>query len=54
MATQNQVGGSGDQSQRGGSVNFANDPERASEANKKGGEHSHGGLRQQDQSGSGR
>jgi len=34
--------------QRGGSGNFANDPKRASEAGKKGGEHSH----QQSQSGS--
>jgi general stress protein YciG len=33
--------------QRGGSGNFANDPERASEAGKKGGEHSHGGQQQQ-------
>lgn len=54
MANQNQGGGSGDQSQRGGLGNFANDPQRASEAGKKGGEHSHGGQRQQDQSGSGR
>ncbi len=37
--------------QRGGSGNFANDRERASEAGKKGGEHSHGGQQQQ---GSGR
>lgn len=29
-------------SNRGGSGNFANDPQRASEAGKKGGEHSHG------------
>jgi uncharacterized protein len=29
--------------QRGGSGNFANDPERASEAGRKGGEHKHGG-----------
>lgn len=29
--------------ERGGSGNFANDPKRASEAGKKGGEHSHGG-----------
>ncbi|MDQ0474981.1 general stress protein [Labrys wisconsinensis] len=36
--------------QRGGSGNFANDPKRAAEAGKKGGEHSHGG--QQSQSGS--
>jgi general stress protein YciG len=28
---------------RGGSGNFANDPERASEAGRKGGEHSHSG-----------
>ncbi|WP_398471746.1 general stress protein [Tardiphaga sp.] len=35
--------------ERGGSGNFANDPQRASEAGKKGGEHSHGG--QQSQSG---
>lgn len=33
--------------QRGGSGNFVNDPQRASEAGKKGGEHSH----QQSQSG---
>jgi hypothetical protein len=38
---QNESGGKS--SQRGGSGNFANDPERASEAGKKGGEHSHGG-----------
>ncbi len=31
------------QGQRGGSGNFAQDRERASEAGKKGGEHSHGG-----------
>jgi uncharacterized protein len=36
--------------QRRGSGNFANDPQRASEAGKKGGENSHGG--QQSQSGS--
>jgi uncharacterized protein len=29
---------------RGGSSNFTNDPQRASEAGKKGGEHSHGGA----------
>jgi hypothetical protein len=29
--------------QRGGSGNFANDPEKASEAGRKGGEDSHGG-----------
>jgi general stress protein YciG len=34
--------------QRGGSANFANDPERASEAGKKGGEHSHGGQHGQE------
>ncbi len=33
--------------QRGGSGNFANDPQRASEAGKKGGEHSHGGQQSQ-------
>jgi general stress protein YciG len=43
-----QQGGSGGSSQgggsqRGGSGNFANDREKASEAGKKGGEHSHGG-----------
>jgi general stress protein YciG len=32
--------------------NFANDPARASEAGKKGGEHSHGGHSQTSQSGS--
>lgn len=31
--------------QRGGSGNFANDPERASEVGRKGGEHSHGGQK---------
>jgi hypothetical protein len=31
--------------QRGSSGNFANDPGRASEAGKKGGEHSHGGQK---------
>ncbi len=35
--------------ERGGSGNFANDPQRASEAGKKGGEHSH--AAQQSQSG---
>ena len=54
MGNQNQGGESGDQSQRGGSGNFANDRERASEAGKKGGEQSHGGQRQQEQPGSGR
>ena len=38
MANEKQSG-----TQRGGSGNFANDTERASEAGKKGGEHSHGG-----------
>ena len=38
MANEKQSG-----TQRGGSGNFANDPERASEAGKKGGENSHGG-----------
>lgn len=37
------------QEHRGGSGNFAEDRERASEAGRKGGEHSHGG--QQSQSG---
>src|SRR5882757_6189796 len=37
--------------QRGGSGNFANDPERASEAGKKGGERSHGGSSQHQQGG---
>jgi len=38
------------ESQRGGSGNFANDPQRASEAGKKGGEHSREGSRQQGES----
>ena len=39
------------QSERqGGSGNFANDPQRASEAGKKGGEHSHGGAQRQGES----
>jgi general stress protein YciG len=41
MANEKQTG-----TQRGGSGNFANDPERASEAGKKGGEHSHSGSQQ--------
>ena len=45
MANEKQTGGS----ERGGSGNFANDPQRASEAGKKGGEHSHGGGSQQQQ-----
>lgn len=36
---------------RGGSGNFAEDRERAREAGKKGGEHSHGGQQQHSQSG---
>ena len=31
------------ESERGGKGNFANDPQRTSEAGKKGGENSHGG-----------
>jgi len=56
MANDKQSGGVDDQSkQPGGSGNFANDPQRASEAGKKGGQHSHGGASgQADQSGSGR
>lgn len=45
MANEKQTGGS----DRGGSGNFANDPQRASEAGKKGGSHSHSGSSQQDQ-----
>jgi general stress protein YciG len=41
-----QSGETGKSSRRGGSGNFANDPERASEAGRKGGEHSHGGKSQ--------
>jgi general stress protein YciG len=37
--------------QRGGFGNFANDPQRASKAGKKGGEHSHGQSEQQRQGG---
>jgi general stress protein YciG len=55
MANDKHGGGGKDQSkQPGGSGNFANDPERASEAGKKGGQHSHGGSGQANQSGSGR
>jgi hypothetical protein len=36
--------------QRGGSGNFANDPERASEAGRKGGQQSHQGSGQSDKS----
>jgi general stress protein YciG len=56
MANQNQTGGNADKSkQQSGSGNFADDPKRASEAGKKGGQHSHdGSASQSHQSGSGR
>jgi hypothetical protein len=56
MANDKPSGGSADQSkQQGGSGNFANDPQRASEAGKKGGQQSHGGgSGQANQSSSGR
>ena len=55
MSNEKQSGGKDEQSkQRGGSGNFADDPQRASEAGKKGGQHSHGGTGQASQSGSGR
>jgi hypothetical protein len=56
MASEKQTGSSADKSkQHGGSGNFANDPQKASEAGKKGGQHSHGGSTgQSNQSGSGR
>jgi general stress protein YciG len=56
MANEKQTGGTDEQSkQPGGSGNFANDRERASEAGKKGGQRSHGdGSGQASQSGSGR
>jgi general stress protein YciG len=38
-----------DNDKRGGSSNFANDPQKASEAGKKGGERSHGGQKQHEQ-----
>jgi uncharacterized protein len=38
---------------RGGNANFANNPKRAAEAGRKGGEHSHGGQHEQS-SGDGR
>jgi len=41
MANEKQTG-----NERGGSGNFANDPQRARESGKKGGEHSHGGSQQ--------
>jgi uncharacterized protein len=48
-------GNEGSSKQSGGSGNFADDPQRASEAGKKGGQHSHDGdSRQANQSGSGR
>jgi general stress protein YciG len=55
MANDKQSGGNEDRSkQPGGSGNFANDSQRASEAGKKGGQLSHGGgSGQTDQSGSG-
>jgi general stress protein YciG len=55
MSNQKQTGSTEDKSkQTGGSGNFANDRERASEAGKKGGQHSHDGSSQVHQSGSGR
>jgi general stress protein YciG len=54
MANDKQSGGNDQSKQPGGSGNFANDPERASEAGKKGGQHSHAGSGQANQSGSGR
>lgn len=56
MGNEKQSGGSDDQSkQPGGSGNFANDRERASEAGKKGGQQSQGGgSGQVNQSGTGR
>ena len=56
MANDKQSGGTEEQSkQPGGSGNFANDRERASEAGKKGGQQSHGGgSGHASQSGSGR
>ena len=48
MASNKQTDDSRDtSSQQGGSGNFANDPQRASEAGKKGGQHSHGGSQHQ-------
>jgi general stress protein YciG len=56
MASEKQSGSNADKAkQQGGSGNFADDPQRASEAGKKGGQHSHGGASgQSNQSGSGR
>jgi general stress protein YciG len=48
MANESQSGG-----QRGGSGNFANDREKASEAGKKGGERSHGSGSRNESGGSG-
>ncbi|WP_336799624.1 general stress protein [Kaistia sp. MMO-174] len=39
-----------DNEKRGGAGNFANDPKKASEAGRKGGEHSNGGQKQHEQS----
>jgi uncharacterized protein len=55
MANDQQSGGSVDQKRPSGSGNFANDPQRASEPGKKGGQPSHGdSAGQANQSGSGR
>ena len=56
MANDKQSGNADQSKQPGGSGNFANDPQRASEAGKKGGQQSHGGSAsgQANQSGSGR
>jgi uncharacterized protein len=56
MANDKQSGSNdGRSKQPSGSGNFADDPQRASEAGKKGGQHSHGGgSGQATQSGSGR
>jgi uncharacterized protein len=56
MSNDKQSGSFEDKSKhQGGSGNFANDPQRASEAGKKGGQASHGGASDQSsQSGSGR
>jgi general stress protein YciG len=56
MTNDKQSGGNADQSkQQGGSGNFANDAQRASEVGKKGGQESRdGGSGQANQSGSGR
>jgi general stress protein YciG len=43
-----------DEKAKQNSGNFAQDPQRASEAGRKGGQHSHGGSGQANQSGSGR